>query len=787
MIPRRSSPVDGEADARSARFAFAARLRVSPQALRRSPAAAAVTVVILAVVLVAGLSYFGAGTFNKRAADTRAANEASSFAQHSSTLATGDAFAGYIQILRDAEDPVVRGRDSSHDDRVSALQQLLYLNVNRFDSLTIAERSGLVLATTDPSIVSVRESPTFAETRANLSPANSDIILPVIGKNGYVEYTAALREPDGANWAILVARADPGRLWTATLGAAVDGSRNVIINNEGRFAAGVPEPFLGQPWTGSAVGSSGVRATIDGTDSICGLAPIGKDTQIDRGLNVASCLPASVIRVEHGQAMGKQGLVTLAGAVLAIVIAAGMLKLALAGAPARVSGTLDAPTEEPENVDEARLANMAADPDDDDPLLSLITGAGTAGAADVTGSPAPPPTPADVDAISLIDAYEQRNARLAERIRESVEAKLLLAATQADEAYKLQGTDDELSVSLHGRAMEELERLRERELRAIGQELYPSLTRLGLPSALRGLARDFADLIEITLDLDAAADAVSPGNGRTPIAAGLRLALYRFAQETALAFALAGASTCLIALRRESASLRLSVAATPRDEVDASLLDAVTLSVEAYAGRVAMEDDRGRTTLSADVPAPFVAPDDRSDEADPDDAEDDPDDEADAFDDAFQAPKPAILTTASPRDNLDVSELISAVERVREEYAGRVELRFEHDVIEGAPALAPALHKSVVGLVTSTLTSIDAMGAPRADASLRVTAGELALEISADGDAAVFDVTPLRDYEFGIEAFEGTVSVARGGSRIAVLATVAVPAGDGIVDGTDTA
>ena len=61
--------------------------------------------------------------------------------------------------------------------------------------------------------------------------------------------------------------------------------------------------------------------------SICGLAPIGRDTQIDRGLNVASCLPTSLIEAEHGHAMGKQGLVTLAAAVLAVVLGIGLLLL----------------------------------------------------------------------------------------------------------------------------------------------------------------------------------------------------------------------------------------------------------------------------------------------------------------------------------------------------------------------------------------------------------------------------------------------------------------------------
>ena len=92
-------------------------------------------------------------------------------------------------------------------------------------------------------------------------------------------------------------------------------------------AAGVPDELIGQPWQGSPLSNGGVRANIAGLDSICGLALIGKGTQIDKGLNVASCMPVSLIQSEQGRAMGKQGLITLAGAVLASVLAAGALKL----------------------------------------------------------------------------------------------------------------------------------------------------------------------------------------------------------------------------------------------------------------------------------------------------------------------------------------------------------------------------------------------------------------------------------------------------------------------------
>jgi hypothetical protein len=744
------------------------------RAIRLSPLALSLGVVALVAGLLAGLTYYGAGAFNRRAADARASNEASSFAEHSGTLATGDAFAGYIQILRDAEDPVVRTKTAAREERVAALQQLLYLNVNRFESLSIADRSGLVLATTDSAIVTVRDSATFTKTRANLSPANSDVILPTIGKRGYVEYATALHEADGTNWGFLVARADPARLWNATLLATVDGSRNVIINHAGQFAAGVPDELLGQPWKGSAIGTQGVQASIDGIESICGLAPIGKDTQIDRGLDVASCLPVSVIQAEHGQAMGKQGLVTAAGAVLAVVLAAGLLKLGLKRTAPSAEASHAQPQRQNEDRAEETVPAVDAAPIQVSEAPEAIEAPAAAAAPEAAGvAPAAAPAPEraaadqpaetlrplDVDAVALIDAYEQRNARLAERLRESVQTKLMVATTKADEAYKLAGTDEELSTSLHGHAMEELERLRERELRAIGQELYPGLTRLGLPSALRGLAKDLADIIEVTLEVDASADALSAGAGRAPIATPLRLILYRAAQDAARACALAGASTCTVSLRREGARLALQIAATTPEELDRNLLAASVVSVEARAGNTTIAAEAGQTTISVYLPA-SAAPEETYDAADHPDSETAPED-------------PVALAGAPPVARAGArANLAEEIRRLGHEYAGRV--RVEVQAPDDAPGLPAPLHKTLLGLTESSLKSMAAAGATRCAVTLSVSDSVWKLALASDGDGSAFDAPSLGEYEFGLEAFEGGSAVERGSAYIHVGAQARV-------------
>lgn len=600
-----SEPGDG----RGARPALGPQVRALVARVPRTPFAAAVVIVAVAIAFVAVVSYYSAREFSGRAADTRASNEAMSFAAHSSRLANGDAFAGYIQILRYAEDPVVTAKYADPTARQNALQQLLYLNTNKFNSLTIADRTGIIFATTDSRITSLKDSATFAETRANLSPANSDIVLPVAGQHGYIEYTAPLHDVDGSIWGILVGRADPADLWHETLIAAVDGGQNVIINSEGQYAAGVPDELLRLPWHGQPLPNGAVRATIAGVDSICGLAPIGKDTQIDRGLNVASCLPASITQAEQNDATGKQSLITLAAAVLALVAAAGGLRIAWwrgglqaqAGAggrglemPERLAALEAAPVA---TADVAADVAAVADAEADEPV------AATAGPEPMMVVQLPPP---DIDAVTLIDAYEARNARLADRLREQLQARLLIAATQADEAYKLAGADDGLAASLHEKAMTELEALREREIRAIGQELYPGLVRLGLPGALRAMKKELLDVIEVRLHVDATADAVSASGARATLAPGLRLVLYRFVLDATQALAFAGASSAEVALGPEGEWLVAHVGGRPADgeTIDPDGFAANAIALEAYAGGLDLSEHAAGVTMTARVPAP---------------------------------------------------------------------------------------------------------------------------------------------------------------------------------------
>ncbi len=823
--PRSESPLDdappGPSVAATSRFRFR----------RPSPLVTAICIVIAAAASMAALTYSGAQTSPRRAANTRASNEARSFSAHSAKLAIGDAFDGYIQILRYSEAPIVSGKDSSPADRVAVMQQQLYINVNKFVSLTVANRAGDVIASTDSNIKSVRDSQAFIETRSNLGPANSDVMLPVAGKHGYVEYSAPLREPDGSIWGVLVGRADPARLWTATLLASVDGSRNVIINSDGQFAAGVPDELLSQPWRGAFIGNGGVRADIAGVDSICGLAPIGKDTQIDRGLNVASCLPVSLIQLEHGRAMGKQGLITGAGAVLAVVLALGALNLllrrsepatplAIAGTAAEAAPTANEPI--PAAVESAAEAPVDPEPNPED--------SPGAAPAEANEPPAPPPAPippppaADVDALTLIDAYEQRNARLSERIRESVQARLLVATSQIDEAYKLAAVDADGASTLHAHAMAELEEIRDRDLRAIGQELHPGLVRLGLPAALKVLRKEFAGQIKLTIDVDATADSVGGTPGRGSVPPAQRLMFYRFALEAARALVAAGAADCTASLRREGAALVLSISGTTSEgeagDVDRSALAASALAFEAHTGSISVSRRDALVTVTAEVPALPIAEvpegvahagdgEFASDEDDVDvdetddggpaasvaeaaddsdaDAEDEDEDEDD--EDAERASPPIIqFVKLPPEDDVPAVapegeesapaaasvDLLAAIEALRESSLGGMEISADIDLPGGGQDLPSAVRFSMLGLMDATVASLRAAGAARCTLSLHHAAGYLLLSVVSETGGTPFDAALLQPYEAEIEAVGGYVAVTRRDNAVSVTAEVAV-------------
>jgi hypothetical protein len=732
------------------------------QLRRPSALGAAILAVALAVAFVGMLSYYGARKFTRDAADTRASEEGQSLAVANAYTATGDAFNGYLQMLRYADDPVIASPASSIEQRLAALDYLVHLNTNKIASLSIVGIDGAVLATTDPSIPSPLASEALNRTRGNLAPTNSDIILPEGAVRGYVEFTSPLKDGAGVMWGILYGRADPDVLWATTLRSSVDGSRNVILNSEGLFAAGVPEEQLRQPWRGAPLDNGSVRADIVGVDSICGLGPIGRDSQIDHGWHVASCLPASLIQVEADRAMGQQLLLTSAGAVLAVVLAAGLLRFALDGespAPASVRDD-DEPAEDDPGAD-AAFASLWPEPETATPAE-----AAPQPEEDDLAEPPPPAQPpvvvvADVEATQLIDAYERRAARVSDQLRESVQARLMIAATQASEAFRLVADDPDRAADLHASAMDELDAVRNEELRSLAQQLHPALTRLGLPAALRTLAKEFEGALIVRLDVDTAADAVRPGEGRAAVDAARRLAVFRAARAALDALVAAGADSCALGLSRDNDRLHLRIETPASLAVDARLAAADALAFEAYGGHLAWQDDGDGTALVGELPAP------------PADVEDDVPFE---LDEATDAGEPPVTIFAAPLDAPGDS-LAASLRELALELAGEIEFVVSVESSFDESGILPGDVSGELRMLAAVATrAMAAAGAATCRTDVRLADGYVLMSIHAP--TAVHDVpaTPFDASRDAIEARGGTLTVGAEDGEAVVVAAVPIAA-----------
>jgi hypothetical protein len=310
--------------------------------------------------------------------------------------------------------------------------------------------------------------------------------------------------------------------------------------------------------------------------------------------------------------MGSQAQVTLAGAVLAVVVAVGGLALAFRRTPSRDAGAPEServPEDAGAGFDAASASGIVAAAELIDSSIAPQAAVAREEASSEGDDSPPeseedvepetvevvPPAPtvvvvADVDALSLIDAYERRNALMADELRESIRARLMVAATQAEEAYRLAEAEPERAAWLHREAMGEIEAVQERELRGMGQELHPSLVRLGLPSALRSLAKEFEGRIDLRLRVDANVDGASSRGGRVTIDPRLRLVLYRIVRDALRAAIDGGADAIEVALTRDGVELETSVRFEAEDGV-------VALGPRLLAGQVALQAFGGTLTI----------------------------------------------------------------------------------------------------------------------------------------------------------------------------------------------
>jgi hypothetical protein len=372
--------------------------------------------------------------------------------------------------------------------------------------------------------------------------------------------------------------------------------------------------------------------------------------------------------------------------------------------------------------------------------------------------------------------------------------------------------------------MEELEEIRDRNLRAIGQELHPGLVRLGLPAALKALRKELAGEIKLVIDVDATADSVGIAPGRGSIPPAQRLMFYRFALDAARALAAAGATQSTVCLKRDGDVLVLSVSGTTSEteagHLDRNALAASALAFEAYAGFIAVSRRDALVTVSAEIPALPVAEmpeglayagedgtdgdeddldldetdgDDAADTADAPEADDESDDgadedEADEDDEAERRAlspivqfvklppedeaAPASLDEEEPAPAAESIDLPAAVEALRESNAASMAISADIDLPGGGHGLTPAVRATMLGLMEATVASLRAAGAARCTLSLHHASGYLMLSVVSETDGTPFDAAPLKPFEAEIEIFGGYVAVTRRDNAVSVTAEV---------------
>jgi len=130
-----------------------------------------------------------------------------------------------------------------------------------------------------------------------------------------------------------------------------------------------------------------------------------------------------------------------------------------------------------------------------------------------------------------ITAAEERLRReIAEMLHSRVQSKLLVAAHQLGQAVDILGSNPEEATRLLKLSQEQLEDVREREIRDASHLLHPSIIRIGLAPAIRSLIGRFESVFEVQLEVDprlAKLDSIVENH----LTEELRLTAYRTVEE----------------------------------------------------------------------------------------------------------------------------------------------------------------------------------------------------------------------------------------------------------------
>lgn len=212
-------------------------------------------------------------------------------------------------------------------------------------------------------------------------------------------------------------------------------------------------------------------------------------------------------------------------------------------------------------------------------------------------------------ALAGLAAEEARVRReVADDLHGTLQGRIVLVQAQLDALLRAhdEGRDDAALRAGLGRVRDELDRIRETEIRAVSHRLHPAGVSIGLAHALRLLVRTIPPEIEVETVIDPAAETPAPAPG--PDALVRRVALLRAAEEAVTnALRHGRASRLRVALHRSASGVlrvtvdndgsRMPVGVAP------SGVAVVAERLEALGGSVALEPSPlGGVRLIATLP-----------------------------------------------------------------------------------------------------------------------------------------------------------------------------------------
>ena len=209
----------------------------------------------------------------------------------------------------------------------------------------------------------------------------------------------------------------------------------------------------------------------------------------------------------------------------------------------------------------------------------------------------------------ILLAHEQTRKAVANLLHAQVQSRLLVLEYWLKDCQELLTDEHPEVLGRLKNARSILGEIIEHDLRSIIRHLYPSIIRIGLPSALNSLAERFQGIFEVTIDIDETISEIESSMS-SGLSVELRLSLYRVVEEALTNVAKhSQASKVLICLGFSSdTEIYLTIEDDGRGFIPSeALLGDGHLSMEDYVealdGRLLVDSTPGQgTKVSAWVP-----------------------------------------------------------------------------------------------------------------------------------------------------------------------------------------